>query len=288
MGLCSSCCSAKEPGVDGAEDIAAITMAPVQAAESESQAVSPETQPIMLPGQGEHTPSSEMAPPPPIPVPPAVEEKEASPAEAPVPPPPTLTPEPSAPTKKGSSSSSDGRSPRRVPTPAYPVVQPTRTGEEGWYLLFSHSGQGTLQGRYCQKPPAGHVLISRPDVPFDEGLYFQSPVELGKNMKAEWMLQAKATCQWIRTAAQHKGEIEVKPDYFEALPRKSMIVFHHEDGKITTLRTPVAFDTAERPVDAVCVLPLGADVYKGFTSMKTHVFLEKGVRKGATLKLGGP
>lgn len=91
-------------------------------------------------------------------------------------------------------------------------------------------------------------MASRAEQPFDEGLFYQPPLELGKNIKAsfcvyscssnhqaDWMLQAKAICQWIRTASQHVGEIEVKADYFEVLPRKGMIVLHQEDNQVSLI-----------------------------------------------------
>lgn len=54
--------------------------------------------------------------------------------------------------------------------------------------------------------------------------------------------------------------------------------------QLVTIKAPGILDFEEHDIDGIAVLPLGADVYKGYTSQKLHQFLEKGVRKGATLR----
>lgn len=124
-----------------------------------------------------------------------------------------------------------GIGPPKLPPSA--STEPRLSGDAGLYMTFNKDiGGGTLYSKLSTKSLPNTMLISRSEQELDVNKLQDAQIDLAKNVKADWLQQAKGTCSFIRSAATMGGELEILAAFFEVLPRKSMLVIHTSDLKV--------------------------------------------------------
>ncbi|EZG60241.1 hypothetical protein GNI_090840 [Gregarina niphandrodes] len=168
-----------------------------------------------------------------------------------------------------------------------PPAQTRMQGNDGFALIYSQISGGTLAAKWVKggaAKPQGTVAFLRITDEIDDLKLNNQPFQCGRNIKTDWINQAKAIAVFFKQCWALRGEVELTPEFNTLLPRRAILVFHRPDMTMEKIAAPAAIDTLSTSTDACAIMPFTSETFKGQATLKLNAFLEKAVRRGATVR----